>query len=44
MPWVQGHYARRPRTRRYYPSSGTRAGTIVLILVGVLLLIYLLTR
>jgi len=44
MPWVQGHYARRPRTRRHYRSSGTRAATIVVVLVGVLLLIYLLTR
>jgi hypothetical protein len=44
MPWVRGHYARRSRTRRYNRSSGLSVGAIVVVLIGVLLVIYLLTR
>ena len=43
MPWVQGHYARSRRTgRRYARSPGV--ATIVLIVLGVILVIYLITR
>jgi hypothetical protein len=43
MPWVRGHYARRPRTGRRYGRQPAIA-TIVLIVLGVVLLIYLITR
>jgi hypothetical protein len=43
MPWVRGHYARRPRTGRRYGRQPA-IGTIVLIVLGVVLLIYLITR
>jgi hypothetical protein len=43
MPWVRGHYARSPRTsRRYGRSPGI--GMIALIVLGVVLVIYLITR
>ena len=44
MPWVRGHYARSSRTRRYGRSYGAGAGTVVAILVGVLLVLYLANR
>ena len=49
MPWVRGHYARRPVARRRNGRSGgygrsPGAVAIVLIALGVLLLVYLLTR
>jgi hypothetical protein len=44
MPWVRGHYARSPRTRRRgYRSSESHAALIALaVLVGVVLLVLLL--
>jgi hypothetical protein len=43
MAWVRGHYARRSRTGRRYRRSPNLA-VIALVVVGVVLLVYLLTR
>jgi hypothetical protein len=39
MPWVRGHYARRPRTRRYRGSHNLNVIGIVVVAVVVILLI-----
>lgn len=41
MPWVRGHYRRRPGYA-YAGPYGT--GMVVLLVLGVLLLIFLITR
>jgi hypothetical protein len=41
MPWVRGHYARRPRTRQ---RSETRLVIVVLLLVALVVLVWWLSR
>jgi hypothetical protein len=46
MPWVRGHYARRPRTRRRYQRSHSQnvIGIVVIAVVVIFLLIWLIAN
>ena len=44
MPWVRGHYARRPRTRRNYRGSKNLnvIGIVVIAVIVIFLFLWLL--